>query len=92
MSTIKLDRYTAHPDGRIEIIFTLNGSGGSGRVWGSQEDMLNETVRRLDGDEQTIAYLMGYWQGRDDDFSNPNIMLGKTLTVDFSAANPIRLQ
>lgn len=92
MQTISLKRFIAHPDGRVEALFTNSLSGESGRIWGSLADLLADLEGGLETEDTLIRYVMAYWLARDADLSVPALVLDKTLTVDFATANPIRLQ
>lgn len=89
--TIILTKSVLHPDGRFENVYTLNEAGGSGRIWSTKDDALL-IIPALESDENLVAMHLAYWAARSADLTNTAVMLNKTLTVDFSAANPIRLQ
>lgn len=97
-TTIMLTKFTEwpvsaqHPDGGFDIVYALNGNGGYGMNWSSRQAMLDETINKLADTDHAVMFLLGYWFGRDPNFSNPNVVLNKMLTIDFSAQNPIKLQ
>lgn len=45
-----------------------------------------------DSRERAQQYLLAWWLKRSPDASNVNLVEGKTMTFDLSAASPIRVQ
>jgi len=92
-NTIELTKFVKHPDGRVELVYTLNGSGGRGRVYPEWDAFIQDMNVLDNGDEDTLVRLVvSYWRARDADLSNFALVKNKTLTVDFSAPSPIKLQ
>ena len=89
--TIQLDKVTEHPDGRFELVMTINGGGGQGRIWSTKADALAELSSRMDPEDMLVMFLLGYWQGRSADLTNSSTVLRKLLTVDFSSPQPIKV-
>lgn len=79
---------------------TKNADGSWLLRWGdgvseypvSIADYLNEPTSELQSLTTARRLLIWWWFARDDDFSNTNLVVGKTLIFDLSAANPIRVQ
>jgi hypothetical protein len=93
MATISLKRFTVNPnDGYLEFTFANSISGETGRRYANLAEVQAEVAQLDNTEDALIRYLLGYWLSRDDDLGNPNLVLNKNLTVDFSANNPIRLQ
>lgn len=44
------------------------------------------------GTQNARMFALAWWLARDPDGSNPAVVLNKLLTLDLSAANPIRVQ
>jgi len=88
--TIRIDSVRVGVDGQYALTYTLDGVSGHGTVYGSQADALALTMEPPD-DANMLLFALRYWLGRDSDWSNPSLITGKTLTVDFSAAQPIRV-
>lgn len=90
--TLSLKKFVRHANGTIEAVFTSSVSGETGRNYTGGDAEIADVIAAAETEEQAIAYFWAYWRARDDDFSNPNLMLGKNFVVDFNAANPIRVQ
>ena len=90
--TIRMIRFIQHPDGRCEMVFANSISGETGRVWENCQVPRDEALTLNATEDNLIKFLIAYWMARNPDFSNPNLILGKTLTIDFAAANPIKVQ
>lgn len=88
-STIKLTSTEVLPDGSFVCVYEINGAGGMGRQWPSKTDA-QEALPPIDEDA-LIGYLMAYWESRSSNWANPAIVLNKTMTVDWAAPNPIRI-
>lgn len=73
---------------RIEVIFD-DGSG----VGAPSVQLLSDMVVNLDTNRDTAkALAIAWWLARSPDATNDNLLVGKTLTFNLSAANPIRVQ
>lgn len=56
-------------------------------------DEVKRTLGELDRDPNMARLLQIAWfLARQPDGNNPNLVIGKTLTFDLSANNPIRVQ
>jgi len=75
------------PDGTIKI----STSDGSTLSWTSLEEMLTFFIP-LQNPDVALQLLLAWWIARSPDASNENLIEGKTLTLDLSAANPIKVQ
>ena len=64
-------------------------SDGSSYEFGSFEDIMN-WASEMQTPDNAQRLAVAYWLARNP--SNPNIIVGKTLTLDLSAAAPIKVQ
>lgn len=85
--SVECSDFTVHPDGSVSVVFT----DGTGLSIGSLDDLKME-VSRLETSETARLLMIGWFLARQPDASNVNLVEGKTLTFDLSAANAIRVQ
>ena len=91
-ATITLTRFAQHPDGSCEFVFTINGIGGVGRIYPTCADAIADVEVLQLLEDNLFRFMLAYWAARNPDLSNPNLILNKTVTVDFSAANAVKVQ
>ena len=80
-----------NPDGSVDIQYE---PGGGGAHFNSVEEMNLQinTGACLTTDWGVVLVFMAWWLARSPEGSNTNLISGKTMTVDLSAANAIRVQ
>ena len=54
--------------------------------------MLTERAADLETSDVASKFLVAWWLSRSPDGTNENLVEGKTLTMDISGPNPIRVQ
>lgn len=91
-STISLTSFRIGPNGTCEFVFTINGNSGIGYNYASCEDAVLDTLSLQSLEQNLVRFLVAYWVARNPTLSNPNVLLNKTLTIDFAVANPIKVQ
>ena len=88
IDTITIEKITDNPDGTVDVALDINGSK-VGKQYSSRAHMDRVCKRTWDRDE-LIFFVMAYWCGRNPALDNESIIVGKTITVDFSHPSPIR--
>jgi len=86
---------SASTAGPISVRYTGSVSGsGNGASWANLETLDLELTGSLNINSEYGALLlfMAWWKARSADLSNTAIAVGKTLIVDLSNNNPIRVQ
>jgi len=103
--TAALLRFEIAGDGKVNVAYAIDGQE-AGRQYASVEHfktVCDTTLTWPDwpGAEEPIqltivdfmaVMICAWWHARDADLSNLNLVLGKVLTFDLSAAQPIRVQ
>lgn len=88
-TVIRATRISVAQDGTMTVVFE---SSVSGETWKTMPpEAIAQAIAACETEDMAIGYWLAYWKSRDEDFSNPNIMLDKDLTADFSNPNPIRV-
>lgn len=87
MSTARITNWTTAADGRITVTW---GDGSSSEFLNLAE--IKARIANMESRELTENTLFAWFLARQPDASSTNIIVGKTLTLDYSAANPIRVQ
>ena len=80
--------YKVLADGRVQVQW----NDGQGTTFSSFEEMRTFALSGSDDADLPRKYLLLWWLARQPDGSNPNLMVGKTLTFDPTAAQFIRVQ
>ena len=88
-STVTIFSFEIRPDGYVEVNFLVDGQGPYGLVWSSVEEMKSHVLDPMSAPEEAIRWPLRWWFARDADFSNPALIVGKDMNVDFSKPNPI---
>jgi hypothetical protein len=93
VNTLSINTFTRNVDGSISVVYTFNGNGGFGVNFPDEAALLEYLGALSTPDaDRLLREALAYWRARDADLSNFNLMNGKTLTEDWGAANPIRVQ
>lgn len=94
--TLRIDAIHHDTSGTIELAGTVDAGtpeeAPSGRVFQDVTAMLafgNVLLAFATIEEAMMRFYLAWWAARDPDFGNENLVLGKTLTVDFGAVIPI---
>lgn len=91
-ATITLTSFSISPNGECVFVFTINGNAGFGKIFPDcQQAIADVEVLQL-LEDNVFRFMLAYWAARNPDLSNPNLMLNKTVTIDFSAANAVKVQ
>jgi hypothetical protein len=86
-ASVTLTDFTIGGDGSVTITY----ADGSGFLFASLQD-LRDSLQDVDSADMAKKFLHAWFLARQPDASNVNIVEGKTLTLDLSNANPIRVQ
>jgi hypothetical protein len=80
-----------NPDGSVDVQYD---PGGGGARFRSVEDMNLQinTGACLTTEWGVLLVFMAWWLARSPGATNTSLVVGKTMTVDLSAANAIRVQ
>lgn len=88
VQTATVQTWDVQPGGRIIITW---GDGHTTEY--HNLDSLKEDLTQLDGAQvQAEMWLASWYLARDPDMNNVNLIEGKTLTLDISAPNAIKVQ
>lgn len=85
-ATATVTRITKMADGKWWVEF-----GAEGNVYNSLDEM-KERVLAIQTTETARSLAIAWWLARQPDGTNANLIVGKTLTFDLSAAQPIKVQ
>lgn len=90
-AVVTLTNVTMNQNGSVAITYI----DGTGQIFDTFEN-LQMYISSVDtgdtGAENAKRMLLGWWLVRSPDGSNQNVVEGKTLTFDLSAANAVRVQ
>lgn len=88
---LRIDEYTTHEDGRIEVKFTAGpaplpaGWGGNAWIFPSKGDLvefLSASTTEWLTPELALRFVVAVWKQAQPGLTNPAVILGKTLTFD----------
>ena len=88
VDNITIEKITNNADGTVSVDFDINGSK-VGKQYSSRAH-LERACNKVWEREDLIFFVLAYWCGRNPTLSNEAVIIGKTLTVDFSQPSPIR--
>lgn len=87
-------RVITYPEGatvaNANRIIVMFADGGGYEFAGFEH--LQDWILALQTKDTAERLAVAYWLARDDDGSNPNIIIGKTLTFDLSVPSPIKVR
>jgi hypothetical protein len=92
-TTVRIDAFVRHPDGSITVMVTHSSVGSGNEIYFESMvniDALTEFLAAFDLGE-ALGYAFAYWRARDPELTNPSLMVGKELIIDFAHPNPIRV-
>src|SRR5574337_863065 len=87
----RIDDYTQHPDGSIEIRYTAGVEplpliwSGHSWIFSSKNDLqefLNEGTAEWFTPELAFHFVVAIWKQAQPSMNNPNVVLGKKLVFD----------
>jgi hypothetical protein len=84
----KITAITIQPNGNVWVQYDM----GEGQIFQSLEDLNNQLVSTLQTRDNARLLLLAWWLARQPDGTNANLVIGKTLTFDVAAAQPIKVQ
>ena len=65
---------------------------GEGQIFESIADLNYTLINTLQTRDNARLLLLAWWLARQPDGSNTALVIGKTLTFDVAAAQPIKVQ
>ena len=89
MTTVTCTSIIKEPSPSTRVL--VNFSDGSQREYPSIEEMSTSVLQTDFDNDLAKTMLLAWWLARDADGSNTNIVEGKTLTFDLSAANLLKV-
>jgi len=94
MATMTLTKFTKNGDGSVSLTYAFNGSPPIyGLTFPSLEDVETFLDPTLKPEATTVLQmLLAWWAARSPGFTNTNLIVGKTFTVDFSDPAPLKVQ
>jgi len=87
----RIDGYTQHPDGRVEVRYTAGKdplpAAWSGQAWvffakADLTEFLSEGTAEWLTPELALRFVAAIWKQAQPAMSNPNVVVGKTLIFD----------
>ncbi len=69
----------------LQINYTVNGQSGQSITFGTKAQAVNWFNSNQFTIDDALLFIMRCWQTHDAGFNNINLILGKTLTIDFSS-------
>lgn len=85
-NTATITNITKYADGRIWVEF-----GAEGQIFESLAD-LKLYVNQMQTMDAARVFLVGWWLARQTAGNNTNLVIGKKMTLDMSAQNPITVK
>jgi hypothetical protein len=71
---------------------TLTFADGNTLFFGDDPNSIFEYYNPLQNADVAKQLMIAWWAARSPEFTNTNLVIGKRLTFDLSAANPIKVQ
>jgi len=87
-ASARITRIAAGPNGAGVDVTFADGNG----IYSANREEMQWWAQALVTTEAAQQLLIARWVALDSDGSNPNVIVGKTLTLDLSAPNPIKVQ
>ena len=84
----KITAITIQPNGNVWVQYDM----GEGQVFESIADLNYTLINTLQTRDNARLLLIAWWLARQPDGSNTALVVGKTLTFDVAAAQPIKVQ
>lgn len=78
--------------GRVGGGFQISWDDGFTQFYNSVDDIRESIAINLSDVERVKLMDLAWWLARSPDGSNTNLVVGKSMTVDWSAPQPIKVQ